>query len=200
LKKAEFFTLIELLVVIAIIAILASMLLPALNKARDRAKQIKCVSNLKQIGTAFGMYTTDNEQWLPKYMDPNGWIRWQDRLFPYVHNYSGKVVQNIYRKDGQPSGVFKCPAQAGVNWTQHYGLNDYMSGKNLKPVRRASERCITGDSNNLADILMKPTHTDPRHNGGTNFLFADWHVSSLKRAETPLNAWKVYFWGQNIAY
>src|ERR1043166_3734758 len=114
------FTLIELLVVVAIISILAAMLLPSLKNAKEAGKSAVCVSNLKQIYTAFALYADDNNGAVPNSYPAGSGYYWQN----LGNQYLGP--SETYPGDGQPAAngpryaVLKCPGEKGawlLDWT-----------------------------------------------------------------------------------
>ncbi len=171
-EKMAKFTLIKLLVVIAIIAILAAMLLPALNSARDKGKEIKCTSNMKQLALGCIQYTSDYNGFFPNDGGSSRsnppWAKWQTQILPYTH--AGLVKANDpdaflpVNEDGTTvqHGIFICPNSITNSQTKafymcnNYGINryictilsgdsNYVLGGTIKRIRIPSQRFMLSD-------------------------------------------------------
>ena len=200
------FTLIELLVVIAIIAILAAILFPVFAKAREKARQASCASNLKQIGLAFNMYAQDYDGlYVPKCFDQSATDMsryWYNLINPYVKN------TQLFRCPSRPWTGTKCACSAGEDRPNNPSYDMPCSGVGTTDRsmgirgggRAETDVPLPAGTIYASDLYCSATNmgaiTDgasvinrmanaasKRHNDGYNAVFVDGHVKWLKEVK-----------------
>jgi prepilin-type N-terminal cleavage/methylation domain-containing protein/prepilin-type processing-associated H-X9-DG protein len=178
--KRKGFTLIELLVVIAIIAILAAILFPVFAQAREKARAISCVSNMKQLGLAILMYTQDNDEYFPwsqndavAYTSTNNSGHWQTMVLPYVKStgvYGCPDDVDGGRQDPDVAAFGVGSSYIGNGFYQYYSSDNY-SGGNVGPMPE-----ITSYHSHIVTMTLAK-NTQP---SGT-ILLAELHHGDLRK-------------------
>ncbi len=193
----RFFTLIELLVVIAIIAILAALLLPALNKARDKSVSLKCLSNLKQVGAVWALYGGDSNQIIPLSKASSVWSgNWGQELLLISSSTKWAASTPRYMYCPTHRGELTADRTFGVKrqrWAT-YELDakdpyiDISVAFNQKAIKAPSRYFIIGDAIDYANAATLGEQMyyfgynnrglQLRHGGRVNLLYLDGHAAS----------------------
>ncbi len=208
------FTLIELLVVIAIIAILAAILFPVFARAREKARQASCQSNLKQIGLGWQMYIQDYDEILPLLYTvtpgiSGGYIHTPENLHPYIKNAQIWLCPSA--RTTYQSFDYGINCNYGYNQSRFVGYANFDGGIEESRITDPAGTIVFIDDTNLyagpyspavpagydpnANVLNSATDTsgtraNNRHNEMYNIVFADGHAKSQK--DTKYREWSYW--------